>query len=59
MVKKIQSVYEAQGVTIADKHMEIIVKQMTSKVIIKTPGDSGLITGEMIEINKIEIKIIF
>lgn len=54
LIKKIQEVYEIQGVKIADKHMEIIVKQMTSKVIIKKPGDSRLITGEIIEINKIE-----
>lgn len=54
LVKRIQSVYESQGVKIADKHMEIIVKQMTSKVIIRNPGESKIITGELIEINKIE-----
>lgn len=54
LVEKIQSVYETQGVTIADKHMEMIVKQMTSKVVIKKSGDSKIITGEIIEINRIE-----
>ena len=54
LVQKIQAVYEKQGVTIADKHMEIIVKQMTSKVMIKKSGDSKILTGETIEINRIE-----
>nr|YP_010700493.1 RNA polymerase subunit beta' [Strombomonas costata]WCH63639.1 RNA polymerase subunit beta' [Strombomonas costata] len=54
LVEKIQSVYKTQGVNICDKHMEIIIKQMTSKVIILEAGDSNLINGETIEINKIE-----
>ena len=54
LIKKVQSVYEKQGVTISDKHMEIIIKQMTSKVIVIKPGDSKLIPGEIIEINRIE-----
>jgi DNA-directed RNA polymerase subunit beta' len=54
LIKKIQSVYEAQGVKISDKHMEIIVKQMTSKVIITEQGESKIIVGETIELNKIE-----
>jgi hypothetical protein len=35
-------VYLSQGVVIADKHLEIIIRQMTSKVAITTPGRSGL-----------------
>ena len=54
LINKIQSVYEKQGVRISDKHMEIIVKQMTSKAIINKPGDSNFITGETVEINRIE-----
>lgn len=54
LIKKIQSVYESQGVKISNKHMEIIVKQMTSKVIIINPGNSSLLTGDLIELNKIE-----
>ena len=54
LIDKIQSVYQSQGVKIADKHMEIIVKQMTSKVIIQDQGESKLIAGDLIEINKIE-----
>nr|YP_010700366.1 RNA polymerase subunit beta' [Flexiglena variabilis]WCH63514.1 RNA polymerase subunit beta' [Flexiglena variabilis] len=54
LVKKIQYVYQSQEVNISDKHIEIIVKQMTSKIIIKEEGDSNLITGEIIDINKVE-----
>lgn len=54
LINKIQLVYQSQGVKISNKHMEIIVKQMTSKVIIYDQGESSLIAGEIVEINKIE-----
>jgi DNA-directed RNA polymerase subunit beta' len=54
LINKIQRVYSTQGVRIADKHMEIIVKQMTSKVLVIEHGDSQLITGEILELNKAE-----
>lgn len=54
LIKKIQNVYESQGVEISDKHIEIIIKQMTNKVIINKEGESKFITGEIIELNKIE-----
>nr|YP_010700255.1 RNA polymerase subunit beta' [Euglena deses]WCH63399.1 RNA polymerase subunit beta' [Euglena deses] len=54
LIKKIQSVYESQGVEIANKHIEIIIKQMTNKIIINEEGDSKFITGETIELSKIE-----
>lgn len=54
IIKKIQNVYISQGVEIANKHMEIIVKEMTSRVIIRETGDSKLISGEIIELNRIE-----
>lgn len=54
IIKKIQNVYISQGVEIANKHMEIIVKEMTSRVIIREKGDSKLISGEIIELNRIE-----
>jgi DNA-directed RNA polymerase subunit beta' len=54
LIKKIQEVYESQGVKIANKHMELIVKQMTSKVIVCEKGDSELISGEILDLNKIE-----
>jgi len=44
----IQSVYQSQGVTISDKHVEIIIKQMTSKVMITEPGKSSFLRGDLI-----------
>nr|YP_007317178.1 beta'' subunit of RNA polymerase [Monomorphina aenigmatica]AFZ88780.1 beta'' subunit of RNA polymerase [Monomorphina aenigmatica] len=54
LINKIQLVYLTQGVKIADKHMEIIIKQITSKSIITEKGDSKLMVGEIIDHNKIE-----
>jgi DNA-directed RNA polymerase subunit beta' len=54
LIMKVQSVYKSQGIKISDKHLEVIIKQMTSKVIIRRPGNSNLITGEIIELNRVE-----
>lgn len=54
LIRRIQFVYASQGVNISNKHMEIIVKQMTSKVIIEKQADSKLLPGEIMELNKIE-----
>ena len=49
IVNEIQEVYQSQGVYIADKHVEIIVRQMTTRVIILHPGSTGLLSGDMID----------
>jgi len=49
IVNEIQDVYQSQGVYIADKHVEIIVRQMTTRVIILHPGSTGLLSGDMID----------
>ena len=49
LVKEVQSVYKLQGVFINDKHIETIARQMLQKVMIKDPGDSGLLVGEQIQ----------
>nr|YP_009392680.1 RNA polymerase b''''-subunit [Bostrychia tenella]ARW61242.1 RNA polymerase b''''-subunit [Bostrychia tenella] len=54
LVKEIQLVYQSQGVYISDKHIEVIVKQMTSKVKIENGGDTDYLPGEIIELQKIE-----
>nr|YP_009745195.1 RNApolymerasebetasubunit [Halymenia maculata]QIG87205.1 RNApolymerasebetasubunit [Halymenia maculata] len=54
LVREIQLVYQSQGVDISDKHIEIIVRQMTSKVKIENGGDTDYLPGEMIELQKIE-----
>jgi DNA-directed RNA polymerase subunit beta' len=49
LVNEIQEVYRLQGVTINDKHIEVIVRQMLQKVEITDGGDSDLIAGEQID----------
>ncbi len=46
LVDEIQDVYRLQGVTINDKHIEVIVRQMLQKVEVEDPGESGLLKGE-------------
>ncbi|MBZ0228875.1 MAG: DNA-directed RNA polymerase subunit beta', partial [Bauldia sp.] len=49
LVNEIQDVYRLQGVTINDKHIEVIVRQMLQKVEITEPGDTDLFPGEQID----------
>ena len=49
LVKEVQKVYKSQGVTINDKHIEIIVRQMLRKVRIDQPGDTDLLPTELID----------
>jgi DNA-directed RNA polymerase subunit beta' len=49
LVNEIQEVYRLQGVTINDKHIEIIIRQMLRKVRITEPGDTQFLWGEQIE----------
>ena len=55
LVSEVQRTYFSQGVQIADKHIEIIVKQMTSKVRVYYGGDTTLLPGEILDINQAEI----
>ena len=54
IIKGIQSIYTQQGVFIADKHLEIIIRQMTSKVRVVDSGSTGLLLGEIVDIKWIE-----
>ena len=54
LVDEVQRVYRSQGVEIADKHIEIIVRQMTKKVRIVDAGDTNLLPGELIEMQTFE-----
>ncbi len=49
LVKEVQKVYKSQGVTISDKHIEIIVRQMLRKVRIDQPGDVDLLPTELVD----------
>jgi hypothetical protein len=54
MLESIQSVYRSQGVTINDKHLEVIIKQMTTKVLITVEGDTPLLQKEVIDLYHIQ-----
>ncbi|MEM9923053.1 MAG: DNA-directed RNA polymerase subunit beta'' [Cyanobacteria bacterium P01_D01_bin.50] len=54
LVNEVQSVYQSQGIDIADKHIEVIVRQMTSKVRIDDGGDTTMLPGELVELRQVE-----
>lgn len=54
LVDEVQRVYRSQGVEIADKHVEIIVRQMTKKVKVLDGGDTKLLQGELVEVQQFE-----
>lgn len=54
IVDGVQRVYRSQGVTIADKHLEVIVKQMTAKVRIIEGGQTGFFPGEIVDLDFVE-----
>lgn len=54
LVDEVQRVYRSQGVEIADKHIEIIVRQMTKKVKVIDAGETNLLPGELIEMQTFE-----
>ena len=49
LVEEVQKVYRSQGVNINDKHIEVIVHQMLTKVRIESSGDTELVPGELID----------
>jgi DNA-directed RNA polymerase subunit beta' len=49
LVLEVQKVYHTQGVTINDKHIETIVRQMLRKVQVDMPGDTDLLPGELVD----------
>ncbi|MCL4384416.1 DNA-directed RNA polymerase subunit beta' [Patescibacteria group bacterium] len=48
LINNIQGVYESQGITIHDKHFEILVKEMSDKIKIEDPGDSNFLYGQYV-----------
>jgi len=54
LLKEVQSVYRLQGVEIADKHIEVIIRQMLRKVQIEENGDTAMLPGELIDIFRFE-----
>ncbi|MDY7110431.1 MAG: DNA-directed RNA polymerase subunit beta', partial [Planctomycetota bacterium] len=49
MLDEVQNVYRAQGVPISDKHIEVILRQMLSKVRVLSPGDTVLLPNEVVD----------
>jgi DNA-directed RNA polymerase subunit beta' len=56
ILKEVQRIYNSQGATIHDKHVEVIIRQMFSRVKIKEPGDSLFIPKEVVEKKKAMIE---
>lgn len=54
LVNEVQNVYQSQGVDISDKHIEVIIRQMTSKVRVEDGGDTTLLPGELVELQQID-----
>ena len=54
MVNEVQDVYRLQGVKINDKHIEVIVRQMLRKAVIKEPGDTRFLKGEQVDVARIK-----
>lgn len=49
LLNEIQKVYRSQGVNINDKHFEMIIRQMLSKVRVRTAGDTELLPGDLVD----------
>jgi DNA-directed RNA polymerase subunit beta' len=49
LVEEVQKVYRDQGVSIHDKHIELIVRQMTRRVGVQEPGDTDFLPGERVD----------
>jgi DNA-directed RNA polymerase subunit beta' len=49
LVNGVQEVYRSQGITINNKHIEVIVRQMMRRVQIEDPGDTTFLEGEAVE----------
>jgi DNA-directed RNA polymerase subunit beta' len=51
LVEEVQKVYRDQGVSIHDKHIELIVRQMLRRVSVAEPGDSPFLPGERVDVH--------
>jgi DNA-directed RNA polymerase subunit beta' len=54
LTDQVQEVYRSQGVSIHDKHIEVIVRQMLKRVTIIDSGDSEMLPGELVERSRFE-----
>ena len=56
ILKEVKRVYESQGITISDKHLEVMIRQMLRKAIIIEGNDTGLSAGKQISLTQITEK---
>ena len=56
LIREVQVVYRAQGVELADKHIEVIIRQMLKKQRVEDPGDSDYLPGSMVDRLDVENK---
>ena len=54
LLKEVQNVYRSQGVGINDKHIEVVIRQMMSKVKIKEAGETELLPGDLVDVFEFE-----
>lgn len=54
LVKEVQDIYVSQGQQIHDKHIEVIARQMFSKMRVTDPGDSELVMGDMVDKSRLQ-----
>ena len=54
MLREVQRVYRLQGVDIADKHIEVIVRQMLKKIRIENNGDTDFLPGTLVDVLEYE-----
>ncbi len=52
IIREVQEIYQTQGEGIDDKHIEIIIRQMISRVTISEPGDTEFLNGDIVEYEK-------
>ena len=56
MIKEIQKVYAAQGIGISDKHLEIIIRQMLRKVVVIEGGDTTMLPGTRVSLERFTVE---
>jgi DNA-directed RNA polymerase subunit beta' len=54
LVNEVQGVYQSQGIEISDKHIEVVVRQMTSKARVDDGGDTTMLPGELVEMYQVD-----
>ena len=55
IIKEVQEIYASQGQNVNEKHIEIIVRQMFSKVRVTEPGDTELLPGDLIDKSRLAL----